>query len=127
MTIQAAKGWLAMSHVLLIEDEFQLRRIMTLNLAHEGHSVAETDSLETAFDMLLAARQAGKPFDLIVLELRLPDGCGWDLLRMLRSLPSASEPDAPNSTPAVVISKTTGDEDKCPRCFPVFYLSGRIT
>jgi CheY-like chemotaxis protein len=92
-----------MPHVLLVEDELQLRRILTLNLARGGCSVAEADSVETAFDMVMAAREAGIPFDLIVLETHLPDRCGWDLLRMLRATSSASERPA-TPTPVVVIS-----------------------
>jgi DNA-binding response OmpR family regulator len=74
-----------MPRILLVEDEFQLRRIMTLNLARQGYTVAEADSVEAAFDMFEAAREAEVPFDLIVLETHLPDNCGWDLLRMLRA------------------------------------------
>jgi len=102
--IQAAKGGLGMPHVLLVEDELQLRRILTLNLAREGYSVAEADSVETAFDMVMAAREAGIRFDLIVLETHLPDHCGWDLLRLLRSAPSASERHETAQTPVIVIS-----------------------
>ncbi len=40
-----------MPRVLLVEDEPQLRRIMTLNLAYGGYSVAEADSVETAFEL----------------------------------------------------------------------------
>ncbi len=94
-----------MPHVLLVEDEFQLRRIITLNLAREGYSVAEADSVETAFDMFVAAREMEIPFDLIVLETHLPDRCGWDLLRLLRSTPQpASGRHATGPTPVVVIS-----------------------
>ncbi len=93
-----------MPHVLLVEDELQLRRIMTLNLVRGGCSVAEADSVETAFDMVMAAREAGIPFDLIVLETHLPDRCGWDLLRLLRSAPSASERHEADPTPVIVIS-----------------------
>lgn len=102
--IQAAKGGQTMPHVLLVEDELQLRRILTLNLAREGYSVAEADSVETAFDMVMAACEAGIPFDLIVLETHLPDRCGWDLLRMLRTAQSASERHALASVPVIVIS-----------------------
>lgn len=104
-----------MPHVLLVEDELQLRRIMALNLAREGYSVAEADSVEAAFDMLMAAREAAIPFDLIVLETHLPDRCGWDLLRMLRDMPQpTSERYTLNPTPVVVIS-------------PLPVTSGRIT
>jgi DNA-binding response OmpR family regulator len=83
-----------MPRILLVEDELQLRRVLTLNLARRGYSVAEADSVETAFDMVAAADEAGAPFDLIILETHLPDRCGWDLLRMLR----------PARTPVILIS-----------------------
>jgi DNA-binding response OmpR family regulator len=74
-----------MSHVLLVEDEFQLQRIITMNLARRGCSVGEADSVESAYDMALAAWEAGYPFDTIILEIHLANRCGWDLLRLLRS------------------------------------------
>lgn len=83
-----------MPHILLVEDELQLSRILTLNLARRGYSVAEADSVATAFDMVTAAGEARAPFDLIILETHLPDRCGWDLLRMLR----------PARTPVILIS-----------------------
>lgn len=91
-----------MPRVLLVEDEPQLRRIMTLNLAYGGYSVAEADSVETAFELHEVASEAGVPFDLIVLETHLPDHCGWDLLRLLHAAPSANE--RPASAPVIVIS-----------------------
>ena len=101
---QAAKGEQAMPHVLLVEDELQLRRILTLNLTHGGYSVAEADSVETAFDMILAAREVGVPFDLIVIETHLPDRCGWELLRMLRPTLTSADKRPVDPTPVVVIS-----------------------
>jgi DNA-binding response OmpR family regulator len=81
-----------MPRILLVEDEFQLRRIMTLNLTRQGYTVAEADSVEAACDMFHAARDAGAPFDLMILETHLPDRCGWDLLRTLRSAHEAAPP-----------------------------------
>jgi DNA-binding response OmpR family regulator len=72
-------------HILLVEDEAQLRRIITMNLARRGYSVCEADSVECAYDMALVAWESGYPFDLIVLETHLATRSGWDLLRLLRS------------------------------------------
>ena len=93
-----------MPRVLLVEDELQLRRIITLNLARGGCSIAEADNVETAFDMFIAARDVGVPFDLIVLETHLPDRCGWDLLRMLRAASPTNGSHATDSTPVILIS-----------------------
>ncbi len=89
-------------HVLLVEDELQLRRIITMNLARRGYSVGEADSVESAYDMALAAWEAGYPFDLIVLEIHLANRCGWDLLRLLRS-PEVARAGMPRA-PVVVMS-----------------------
>jgi DNA-binding response OmpR family regulator len=67
--------------ILLVEDEAPLRRVLTMNLALRGYSVAEADSVESADDALHAARA---PFDAIVLDVNLPDETGWDVLRHLR-------------------------------------------
>jgi two-component system KDP operon response regulator KdpE len=83
-----------MPHILLVEDELPLRRVLTLNLARRGYAVAEADSVEAAFDMVVVAREVSLPFDLIILETHLPDRCGWDLLRLLR----------PERTPVILIS-----------------------
>lgn len=69
-----------MYRVLLIEDEAPLRRIITLNLARRGYSVAEADSVASADERLAAAPQ---PFDAILLDVNLPDMTGWDVLRHL--------------------------------------------
>lgn len=74
-----------MSRILLVEDEFQLRRIITMNLARRGYSIGEADTVEEAFDMLLAAWEAGYPFDLIILETHLTERSGWDLFRLSRA------------------------------------------
>jgi CheY-like chemotaxis protein len=86
-----------MPHILIVEDELQLRRIITMNLARRGYSVAEADGVRCAYEMALAAWEAGYPFDGIILEIHLAQGCGWDLLRLLRGseLVSAGAPLAP--------------------------------
>ena len=89
-----------MLHVLIVEDEIQLRRIITMNLAQRGHSVAEADGVECAYDVALAAWEADVPFDLIILETHLATRCGLDLLRMLRA-PEIAGANMP--TPRVIV------------------------
>ena len=69
-----------MSQVLVIEDEAPLRRIITLNLARRGYTVAEADSVASADEALAATVE---PFDAILLDVNLPDKTGWDVLRHL--------------------------------------------
>jgi DNA-binding response OmpR family regulator len=90
------------ARVLLVEDELQLQRIITMNLARRGCSVAEADTIENAYDLAQAAWEAGYPFDIILLEIHLATRSGWDLLRMLRS-PDATCTGMPPA-PVVVMS-----------------------
>lgn len=69
-----------MARILIVEDEDALRRTVTLVLARRGHEVAEADGVASAEEILAAAPGA---FDLIVLDLNLPDRTGWDLMRDL--------------------------------------------
>ncbi len=76
-----ADSFAAPRRVLLVEDEAPLRRILTMNLARRGYSIAEADSVESADEALHVANE---PFDAIVLDINLPDQTGWDVLRHLR-------------------------------------------
>lgn len=69
-----------MASILIVEDDDQLRRILTINFARRGYTVAEADSVETALEAL---RAFAHPFDVIVLDIYLPDRTGWDVLRAL--------------------------------------------
>jgi DNA-binding response OmpR family regulator len=65
-----------MSRVLVVEDDAQLRRIITSNLSVRGHRVREASDASEA----LAALAEAKP-DLLILDINLPDRTGWDVLR----------------------------------------------
>lgn len=69
-----------MSRVLLIEDEEPLRRILVRNLARRGHIVTEAASAAAA----IAALRAGGRFDVLLLDVNLPDQTGWDVLRAMQ-------------------------------------------
>lgn len=64
--------------VLVVEDEAPLRLILRRNLEHRGIQVTEAGTVAEA---LAAAR--GDPPDLLVLDINLPGGSGWDVLREL--------------------------------------------
>lgn len=64
------------SRVLVVEDDAQLRRIITSNLSVRGHQVREASDASEA----LAALAEERP-DLLILDINLPDRTGWDVLR----------------------------------------------
>ena len=91
-----------MARILVVEDEAPLRRIILLNLVRRDHTVIEAESVATALEAL-AAFQA--PFDLILLDLNLPDQTGWDVLRSLKR-PGDQHPQEegePSRLPLVIV------------------------
>ncbi|MGT2832718.1 response regulator transcription factor [Streptococcus halotolerans] len=66
-------------HILIIEDEKNLSRFVSLELQHEGYSVTVENNgragLETALE---------KEFDLILLDLMLPEMDGFEVTRRLQ-------------------------------------------
>ncbi|HEU4765410.1 MAG TPA: response regulator, partial [Candidatus Eisenbacteria bacterium] len=67
--------------VRIADDEELIRKSLTKLLAAEGYQV---DSVATAAEVLDSVRR--NPPHVLVLDLRLPDGSGLDLLPRLKSL-----------------------------------------
>ena len=65
---------------LLVEDNAQLARAVVDRLTLDGHAVDHAADLATAQDCV-----AGAPYDLIFLDIMLPDGDGRSFLQELRA------------------------------------------
>jgi len=74
--------------VLVVEDDEGIANGLRVNLRQQGAAVDVTDSVATAW----AALQA-ESFDLVLLDLGLPDADGGELLRRVRASPAAGLPD----------------------------------
>ena len=68
-----------MREILLLEDDTTLGRGIQLALQDPDVTIALTGTLSQAREML-----AQKKFDLLILDVNLPDGSGLDLLREVR-------------------------------------------
>lgn len=79
-------------HILLVEDEHHVRHALGKALTRHGHEVSEAGSAGDA-TALLGTRE----FDVLVVDINLPDATGWDVLRARSPGPNAT-------TPAVVMS-----------------------
>ncbi len=66
--------------VLLVDDEIALASALATVLAEDGH---DTDVATSVADA--EARFRARRFDVVVTDLRLPDGSGLDLLTRLRA------------------------------------------
>ena len=64
------------ARILLVEDDEVLCDLVKRNLEAREHEVSSAESAQTALAYLRTAS-----FDLIVLDINLPDQTGWDVLR----------------------------------------------
>ena len=71
------------AHILLVEDETHIAQGLIFNLEAEGYQVTHA---ETGADAIKAFAQ--ERFDLVVLDLMLPDSHGLDLCRRMRATSS---------------------------------------
>ena len=65
--------------ILVVEDHPDTRRALEMFLQLLGHQTKLAADIKEALEMAAA----GSRFDLLLSDLRLPDGNGWDLLRRL--------------------------------------------
>lgn len=68
------------SRLLVVDDEPDLRTLYELSLVREGHAVDTAGTVQEAWTMLEQAR-----YDVLITDLRLPDGTGLDLVRRLEA------------------------------------------
>lgn len=69
-----------MYRICIVEDEHSLRDMIALNLELEGHTVALFDDGAVA----LGAFEKSIHFDLVILDVMLPNVSGFDLIKALR-------------------------------------------
>jgi two-component system KDP operon response regulator KdpE len=82
----------------VIDDEAQIRRLLSIALSRAGYDVAAVGSGAEGIERL-----ALEPFDLLLLDLGLPDMDGVEVCRQVREW---------SSIPIIVISVREGDRDK---------------
>ncbi|MEI6363977.1 MAG: response regulator [Actinomycetes bacterium] len=87
-----------MTSVLLVEDDDNLRRALTLTLRARGYQITDVAAGRPAIDELHRHR-----FDVVVLDLGLPDIDGVDVIRQVRM---------DSTIPIIVLSARRDEVDK---------------
>ncbi len=92
--------------VLVIEDEAHLAAGLKLNLELEGYRVANARTIRDAAAQLMQGGTSGSGgiFDLILLDIMLPDGDGFAFCKQLR--------EAGNYVPVIMLTARSGAEDR---------------
>jgi two-component system KDP operon response regulator KdpE len=86
------------ARILVVEDEPEIRRFVSLSLQRDGFEVFEAESIARG----LIEAGTRRP-ELLVLDLGLPDGDGVELIRELRTW---------SGMPILVLSAREGEQDK---------------
>lgn len=108
------------ARILLVEDDEVLRDLIGRNLEVRGHEVCEAEDAQSALAQLRTA-----VFDLIVLDICLPDQTGWDVLRTalregrVEPLDVAGEE---QKLPVVVLSAVRVSPHRIAEFHPLAYL-----
>jgi signal transduction histidine kinase len=71
--------------VLLAEDGPDNQRLFALVLRHAGALVTLVDNGRAAVDAAMAALHAGRPFQVILMDMQMPQLDGFEATRLLRS------------------------------------------
>lgn len=85
-----------MPKILIVEDDPQITKILKLNLKLSGYETENTTTIEEAWGKINQ-----DSFDLMLLDIGLPDGSGLDLCEKIRG--------SGNATPIVFLSALTDE------------------
>ncbi len=88
--------------ILMIEDDHRLAAMVRDYLDQQGFSVTLAEDIAQGF-----SHMKREPFDLLLLDLMLPDGNGLDVCRRIRALPPNDKHTSPNV--AIVMLTAKGD------------------
>ena len=69
------------TYVLIVDDEFRIRKLLADFLVREGYKVLEAEDGEEALDILF---ETGKKVDLVILDVMMPKYDGWFVLERIR-------------------------------------------
>jgi DNA-binding response OmpR family regulator len=101
MMAQGRVGHANVPHILIVDDEPDLRELVALQFQQGGYTTSMAESGTEAFRMV-----RNQHFDLIVLDLMLPDMDGFTVLGGLRAQISTA------LTPIILLSALNSPEEK---------------
>jgi two-component system nitrogen regulation response regulator NtrX len=77
-----------MNHILIVDDEAEIRSSLEEILREEGYGVATAGTAAEAIAMVQDA-----PYDVVLLDIWLPDRDGLDVLNDVHALPAEARPE----------------------------------
>ncbi len=86
-----------MTRILIIEDDANIRKLISVNLKARGYEVIEAEDAQEG----LARLRDASP-DVLLLDIKLPDMSGWEVLQIMTNDPTY------HPIPVVVITASMG-------------------
>ncbi|MDE6388309.1 MAG: response regulator transcription factor [Lachnospiraceae bacterium] len=68
-----------MKKIMIVEDDRLLNKTLTYNLSLEGYDITSVFNARTAAETIRM-----RQFDMVLLDINLPDGNGYDLCKMIK-------------------------------------------
>ncbi|MBK8978916.1 MAG: response regulator [Planctomycetes bacterium] len=72
-----------MSKILIVEDDKNILKALVIRLRARGYELATAQDVQSALDVA-----AAEPPDLVLMDISLPSGNGFEVLRALRAEPA---------------------------------------
>ena len=91
-----------MAHILVAEDERDIRELINFTLMYAGHTVTQAANGEEAYEKAMALEK--KP-DLIMMDVRMPKMTGYEACREMKKIDSIKD------VPIVFLSAKGQDEE----------------
>jgi CheY-like chemotaxis protein len=99
-SISNQEGAMKNKSILIVEDEKVIRKLLRLQLSQSGYQVTEAE------DGVQAILKLGKGnFDLILLDIMMPNKDGWELIKEVRLSPKTKD------IPVIVLTAKNKDSD----------------
>ena len=90
-----------MARILIVEDEANILKLMSVNLKARGHKVIEAEGGREG----LARLRDAFP-ELLLLDIKLPDMSGWDVLKIISADPAYAQ------IPVIVITASLNNANQ---------------
>lgn len=85
--------------ILVVEDEANVRKLVTINLTSRGYQVLQAENGKEALSHLHNEKPA-----VMILDIKLPDLSGWEILDVINS-----DPTLPADFPVLIMTASLGD------------------
>jgi len=86
-TVPDKKKAVPQAHVLIMDDDPTIRKVLSGMLKVLGHEVTESADGAEALELYRKKKSSGKPFDLVIMDLTIPGGMGGEVaIRQLREI-----------------------------------------